>query len=177
MLNLAERILPVNLRLSDKMNQLTSIEIDSQSNYLERGSRFIGYLRSINTIKDFKYFLKKIRKEHSSSSHVCNAYRIFNNKILEEKGADDGEPSGSAGLPMLNELRRHDLVNVGVFVVRYFGGKKLGVSGLIHCYSESVRLCINNSKIIYWEPTKKFLVSHNYSNMNKINFLMNKINQ
>ena len=107
------------------MSKFKTTILTSQSEYLERGSRFIGYLKPIESAADFKNFLKNIRKEHKSSSHVCNAYRFFSNKILEEKGADDGEPSGSAGLPILNELKRCNLVNVGAFVVRYFGGKKL----------------------------------------------------
>ena len=156
------------------MSKFKTTILTSQSEYLERGSRFIGYLKPIESAADFKNFLKNIRKEHKSSSHVCNAYRFFNNKILEEKGADDGEPSGSAGLPILNELKRYDLVNVGAFVVRYFGGKKLGVPGLVHCYSESIRLCISKTKIISWEPTKTFLITHDYSNVSKIDFLINK---
>ena len=156
------------------MSKFKTAILTSQSEYLERGSRFIGYLKPIESATDFKNFLKNIRKEHKSSSHVCNAYRFFNNKILEEKGADDGEPSGSAGLPILNELKRCNLVNVGAFVVRYFGGKKLGVPGLVNCYSESIRLCISKTKIIFWEPTKTFLITHDYSNVSKIDFLINK---
>ena len=140
------------------MNDFKTTLLKSQSEYLERGSKFIGCLKSIESVEEFKDSLKKIRLEHKSSNHVCSAYRVFNNKILEEKGGDDGEPSGSAGLPMLNELKRHNLINVGVFVSRYFGGKKLGISGLIHCYSESVRLCVGALHTVNWVPTKKFLI-------------------
>ena len=156
------------------MRKLKSIISAASSEHLERGSRFIGYLKPMESVKDFKNFLKNIREEHKSSSHVCNAYRIFNNKVLEEKGADDGEPSGSAGLPILNELKRGDLINIGIFVVRYFGGKKLGLSGLVHCYSESARLCIDKSEIIDWAPTKVLLAIHNYRNLSRVDFLINK---
>ena len=156
------------------MKSLKTVNFESVSNYLERGSRFVGSLRPMKSVADFKINLKEIRQEHKSSSHVCSAYRFLNNNILEEKGADDGEPSGSAGLPILNELKRSALINVGVFVVRYFGGKKLGVAGLVHCYSESAKLCINDSKLINWIPSKNFLLTHDYHNLNKVDFLIKK---
>tara|TARA_B100000131_G_scaffold319904_1_gene366756 strand:+ start:1954 stop:2562 length:609 start_codon:yes stop_codon:yes gene_type:complete len=158
------------------MNHFRTIKLNVESKYLERGSQFISYLVPFSSILDFKKNLKKLRFEHKSSSHICNAYRIFTDTILQEKGSDDGEPSGSAGVPMLNELKRWDLINVGVFVVRYFGGRKLGVSGLIHCYSESVRLCIDKAHTIQWNPTNSFLMSHDYSNLSKIDFLIRKYN-
>ena len=158
------------------MNHFRTIKLNVESKYLERGSQFISYLVPFSSILDFKKILKKLRSEHKSSNHICNAYRIFTDTILHEKGSDDGEPSGSAGLPMLNELKRWNLINVGVFVVRYFGGRKLGSSGLIHCYSESVRLCVNKADTIKWSPTNSFLMSHDYSNLSKIDFLIRKYN-
>ena len=156
------------------MSHFKTVKLNVESKYLERSSQFISYLVPFSSILDFKNFLKKLRLEHKSSNHICNAYRIFADTILQEKGSDDGEPSGSAGLPMLNELKRSDLINVGMFVVRYFGGRKLGVSGLIHCYSESVKLCVNKAEIIKWSPTNSFLMSHDYSSLSKIDFLIKK---
>ena len=158
------------------MKELKTIVSESNSNYTERGSRFIGYLTPTNSIVEFKVMLKNIRIKHENSSHVCSAYRFFNNRILQEKGSDDGEPSGSAGLPMLNVIKRSELVNVACYVVRYFGGTKLGIPGLVHSYSESVRQCIIMSNLVEWSFSSKFLIVHNYQATNKIDFLIRKYN-
>ena len=139
-------------------------------------------LNNWKNLNDFKSLLNDQEEKFSDASHICYAYRycninqldLFYNPEIVEYSSDDGEPSGSAGLPILNELKRSALINVGVFVVRYFGGKKLGVAGLVHCYSESAKLCINDSKLINWIPSKNFLLTHDYHNLNKVDFLIKK---
>ncbi len=156
------------------MNNLGTIKCEVSSVYIDRGSQFVGYLLPLISVENFKIILKEKRKKYKDSTHICSAYRIFNNKILQEKSSDDGEPAGSSGLPMLNELKRKNLVNVGVFVVRYFGGKKLGIPGLVHAYSESVNRCISSSRVIKWCFSSKFLAIHTYANTKKIDFLIRK---
>ena len=156
------------------MNYFSTINCEVSSIYTDRGSRFIGYLVPLVSIEDFKIILKSKREKYKDSSHICSAYRLINEKVLQEKGFDDGEPSGSAGLPMLNELKRKNLVNVGAFSVRYYGGKKLGISGLIHAYSESVNRCISVSTVVKWSFSRKWLAIHNYTNTQKIDFLIKK---
>tara|TARA_Y100000768_G_scaffold290657_1_gene224744 strand:+ start:3713 stop:4321 length:609 start_codon:yes stop_codon:yes gene_type:complete len=156
------------------LNNLYTIKCEVTSVYIDRGSRFVGYLVPLISVENFKSALKAKREKYKDSSHICSAYRVFNDKILEEKSSDDGEPAGSSGLPMLNELKRKKLVNVGVFVIRYFGGKKLGISGLVHAYSESVNRCISSSRVIKWYFSTKCLAIHTYANTKKIDFLIKK---
>ena len=119
------------------------IQKEGCSKYSERGSNFFGFLYPLSSVSEFRIKLKEIRHKHLSSTHVCSAYRIIQSKTIQEKGSDDGEPRGSAGIPILNELKRVDIVNVGMFVVRYYGGRKLGIPGLIHSYTEITKLAIS----------------------------------
>ena len=98
----------------------------------EKRSEFIGYSKPINKIQDINDFVKTLRSKHPSSRHICWAYRLFDNDTIIENSTDAGEPSGSAGLPILNTLKHHNIVNCGIFVVRFFGGVKLGKQGLIN---------------------------------------------
>ena len=111
---------------------LYTIKKESKSYYIDRGSKFIGILRSLELSSDFKVNLKEIKKQNPTATHVCSAYRIMNLKNIEERCSDDGEPSGSAGQPILNELKRKSIVNAGVFVVRYYGGRQLGMGNVIN---------------------------------------------
>lgn len=101
--------------------------------YKEKGSRFIAYAYPVATTDEIKTLVDAKKKEFHDARHVCYAYRINPSKI-EFRGVDDGEPSGTAGRPMLGCLQSQELVNVLLIVVRYFGGIKLGTSGLINAY-------------------------------------------
>lgn len=101
--------------------------------YKEKGSRFIAYAYPVATTDEIKVLVDAKKKEYHDARHVCYAYRINPAKI-EFRGVDDGEPSGTAGRPMLGCLQSQELVNVLLIVVRYFGGIKLGTSGLINAY-------------------------------------------
>jgi len=108
-------------------------------------SKFISYAFSVNSEDETKEILKKLKKEHSSATHICYAYVIYSPSL--EKCSDDGEPSGTAGKPILDILKRNNLSNVFVAVVRYFGGIKLGAGGLVHAYSNSAKEVIELSEI------------------------------
>ena len=101
--------------------------------YTEKCSRFIAFAFPVSTVDEVKALVDAKKKEYHDARHVCYAYRI-NPAKLEFRGNDDGEPSGTAGRPMLGCLQSQDLVNVLLIVVRYFGGIKLGTSGLINAY-------------------------------------------
>ena len=150
------------------------IQNQCYSEYTERGSRFLGLLHFLDSIKEYRLELKKIKSEHLKSTHVCSAYRIINDNNIEEKCSDDGEPSRSAGLPILNELKRQSIVNVGAFIVRYYGGVKLGIPGLIHSYTEASRIAISNSILLDWEPFKTYTLNHSYQEIDMIDFLIKK---
>lgn len=108
-------------------------------------SRFIGYCYPVSTAEEAIESISQLRKEHYSATHVCWAYSIHNEEENETRSNDDGEPSGTAGKPILGRLISRDLTNVAVAVVRYFGGVKLGTSGLIDAYRSTTELVLDNA--------------------------------
>ena len=123
-----------------------TIEKDSEGLFRAKGSKFLSYCFSIRSEDELKSKIQKLRTKHHKARHWCWAYRI-NPEDPSERSNDDGEPAGTAGIPILNQLRSKELINVGVVVVRYFGGIKLGVRGLIEAYGESTANAFENSKI------------------------------
>ncbi len=109
-------------------------------------SKFKTYLFPIASIEDFQTQYETIKKDHSKANHHCSAY-IFGLNQHHQKANDDGEPSGTAGYPMLEVLKQNDLTNIGTVVVRYFGGIKLGSGGLIRAYSSSVSEALHEAQI------------------------------
>ena len=106
-------------------------------------SKFITYLIKIDDTKDIDKYLNKIKNEYKDATHVCYAYIIDG----KEKAFDDGEPSGTAGLPILNILKKHSLDHILAVVVRYFGGIKLGAGGLLRAYSNSINDLVKESDL------------------------------
>ena len=102
------------------------------------------------------------KNENPNACHVCSAYRIYLNGWIDEYATDDGEPNGSAGLPILNALKRNALVNIAIYVVRIYGGVNLGIPGLISAYSSSATSSINNALLIDWKPVKKIRIQYSY---------------
>src|ERR1700749_2950277 len=110
-----------------------TIDKPGTAEYKDRGSKFIAYAYPIESADDFKIHLQKLKKEHPKAEHHCFAYRIGTDGNTYRVN-DDGEPSGSAGKPILGQLDSKEVTNVAVIVVRYFGGALLGVPGLINSY-------------------------------------------
>ena len=98
-------------------------------------SRFLAYKLDLNSVEEVKPFIEKLKKEHKKARHFCYAY-VFNKDIVSEKCSDDGEPGGTAGYPILNVIKKKNLTNILVVVVRYFGGIKLGAGGLTRAYTK-----------------------------------------
>lgn len=119
----------------------------SEGLYKEKGSKFIGYAVACYSDEEAKEFLITWRKEHHQARHVCYAYRFGADKKVF-RANDDGEPNNSAGAPILGQIQSYDLSNVLIGVVRYFGGTKLGVGGLIHAYKTAAKEAIENGEII-----------------------------
>lgn len=117
----------------------------------EKGSRFIAHIDPIASEDDAKARVKALWEAHPSATHVCYAYRLGPEPEVYRQN-DDGEPSGTAGKPIYNQIRSFELWNVCIAVVRYFGGTQLGVPGLIQAYKESARLAIQACEIIEVEP-------------------------
>ncbi len=114
---------------------------------MERGSKFYGYAIPVASEEEAQLFLAQLKKEHSKARHFCTGLRLFPDATLE-RFSDDGEPSGSAGRPILGQLIRHNLTNVFMVVVRYFGGTKLGISGLIEAYKNCATLTLFSATTI-----------------------------
>ena len=139
----------------------------------EKGSKFIGFAFPVDDEEDLKKSLQKIREEHPKATHHCYAFRL-GMKGENYRANDDGEPSGSAGLPIYNQLLAHDITNVLVIVVRYYGGTKLGVSGLVKAYKESAKITLEEAEIITKELESEIEISFNFSQQNQIFTLLNK---
>ena len=123
------------------------IEYDSKSFYSEKSSRFVSYAFKVNNVSDVKLRLQNIRKLEKSANHYCYAY-VLKHDQSDFRMNDDGEPSSTAGKQIYNVIKKFNLTNIIVIVVRYFGGTKLGISGLIRCYRSCATMAINNSEII-----------------------------
>ena len=152
------------------MNNLIRIkEYYSHTVVIER-SQFICYLRKTLDEDSAKDFIQEIRKKHYDATHVCTAYLISNNI---QKSNDDGEPSGTAGIPMLTTLKNMNMIDICACVVRYFGGIKLGAGGLIRAYSNSVSEAINNAPKVIMKKFKFYEVTFPYNLINKMEYLLN----
>lgn len=108
-------------------------------------SIFIATICEVQSEEKAKSFISEMNKKYPDATHNCPAYRVLSSSSIIEFSSDAGEPSGTAGLPMLNTLRKHQLLNVAVVVTRYFGGVKLGVRGLIDAYSKAVEMAIERA--------------------------------
>ena len=125
-----------------------TIKGDSDSLLKEKGSKFIGFATRINDENEVKTNLDLIRKKSRDATHHCYAYRIGFGDDIRAISSDDGEPSGSAGAPMLAVLEGAGLTNILAVVTRYYGGTKLGVGGLARAYGSCVKELINNAEIV-----------------------------
>lgn len=125
-----------------------TIKKEAEAIIVEKKSRFIANVFYVESIDEAEKILESIKKEHYSARHNCYAYRILEENGIIEKQSDDGEPSGTAGAPMLNILQKQGLVNVLVIVTRYFGGILLGTGGLVRAYSDSLLKAIEKSSFV-----------------------------
>lgn len=135
-------------------------------------SRFITVLININNINEINTKLENIKKTYKDATHYCYAYIINNH----EKASDNGEPSGTAGMPILNVLKQNNLTNILCIVIRYFGGIKLGAGGLIRAYSTSASLALNQAKIVNLVNGYQITIEFPYENLKQINYLLKNIN-
>lgn len=119
----------------------------SEGIYKEKGSKFLSFIVPVNDVDEIKQILEKFRKEYFDARHVCYAYMLGEERYVF-RANDDGEPSGTAGKPILGQINSFELTNVLVVVVRYFGGVLLGTGGLVTAYKEATADAIKNSEII-----------------------------
>lgn len=144
-----------------------TISAPSTGIYKEKGSKFLAFAFQVYSEDEIKDILKAIKKEHNTARHHCYAWRIGHEKNLF-RANDDGEPSSTAGKPILGQILSFDLTNILIVVVRYFGGTLLGVSGLINAYKRAAEDSILSADIIEKIVEKKFRITFGYENMNSV---------
>ncbi|AXJ00176.1 uncharacterized protein, YigZ family [Cyclonatronum proteinivorum] len=143
------------------------------ADYRILGSKFLAFAVACTHADAFSEQLAEIKRAHHSATHHCYAWRI-NPHQPEEFSQDDGEPSGTAGLPILNELRSRKLINCGLIVVRYYGGTKLGKPGLIDAYSRSAALCLDEARILRVQPGLQIEICCGYPHKKQVDYLLER---
>ena len=152
---------------------INTIEKPVKAEYKDRGSKFIGYAYPVQSVDEFKIHLNILKKEHSKAVHHCFAYRLGSDGN-NFRVSDDGEPSGTAGRPILGQIDSKQLTNVLIIVVRYFGGTLLGVPGLINAYKTSTALALQQAVIIKKPVTKNLEMQFEYTQINELMQLFRK---
>lgn len=147
----------------------------SVAEFKDRGSKFIAYAFPIETADDFKQRLQELKKEHPKAVHHCFAYRIGTDGN-NFRSSDDGEPSGSAGKPILGQLDSKQLTNTAVIVVRYWGGTLLGVPGLINAYKSATVLALQVTPIVQKQVEVKYNIEFDYTRMNDVMMVLKQYN-
>ena len=140
---------------------------DNENLVVINKSKFIGIIKKISSKEEISKILDEIKKQYPDATHICYAYLLPNS----EKYSDDGEPDGTAGLPILNVLKRNNLNYLIAIVIRYFGGIKLGSNGLIRAYSNTISSLINNN-IKEAETGYLIKIEENYTNSDKLEYLL-----
>ena len=144
-----------------------TIEKPSVAEFKERGSKFIAYAFPIADVSEFKLRLSEIKKEHAKATHHCFAYRLGLDGNTYRM-SDDGEPSGSAGKPILGQIDSKQVTNVLVIVVRYFGGTQLGIPGLITAYKTTAAFALQTTGIVQKPVLHHFKLQFDYTQMNEV---------
>ena len=143
--------------------------------FKDRGSRFLAYAYPIQSTEEFKNYLQQLKKEHPKAVHHCFAYRVgldANNF----RSSDDGEPSGTAGKPILGQIDSKELTNVLVVVVRYFGGTLLGVPGLINAYKTATTMTLQLTPVVRKAVKINYVLHFDYTQVNEVMMLIKKYN-
>ncbi|KJD35597.1 hypothetical protein PW52_07520 [Tamlana sedimentorum] len=135
--------------------------------FKDKNSKFFGYAFPVLTEDDVKLSLEIVKKEHHSARHWCYAYQIGTEQI-HYRANDDGEPSNSAGMPIYGQIQSFNVTNILIIVVRYFGGVKLGVGGLINAYRQTAQLALESATIIEKTININYQITFDYKNMNVV---------
>jgi uncharacterized YigZ family protein len=152
-----------------------TIEFPTFGEFKDKGSKFLAYTTPLSIEADFPSFLEKIKKEHPKARHHCFAWRLGMDKN-RYRANDDGEPSGTAGRPILGQIDSFDLTNVGVIVVRYFGGTLLGTSGLIAAYKEATIEAFKAATIVEKIVENTYSVGFGYDKMSDVMNAVKRLN-
>lgn len=148
------------------MNYYRTVEREANAEFEERRSLFIGYAKPVKSAEEAMEFIKQKKKEHADATHNVYAYLLDGGRVA--KYSDDGEPQGTAGMPVLDTIRKSDVDGVCVVVTRYFGGILLGAGGLVRAYAHSAKLALEAANIITYERYEIFTVRCGYSEYQKL---------
>lgn len=155
------------------MNEYKTVEFEASDEFIEKKSRFIGYVKPVKTQEEATEFINKIKSKHWDATHNVSAYVLRQNNI--QRSSDDGEPSGTAGVPTLDVLLKEGLSDVCVVVTRYFGGTLLGAGGLIRAYSHASKLAVEAGGIITMASCCVMSVTVDYSFYERLNILLSSM--
>ncbi|MFN3967850.1 IMPACT family protein [Flavobacterium sp.] len=153
------------MSLKDTYNTIASPSAEIL--YKEKNSKFFGYAYPVTNEAEIKIHLEQLRKQHHGAVHFCYAFQL-GTETLTFRANDDGEPSNSAGMPIYGQIQSFELTNILVVVVRFFGGIKLGVGGLISAYRTAAQMALEEADIIEKTIDFHYLISFDYKNMNKV---------
>jgi len=153
------------LKINDTYNTITKPSQDVL--FKDKNSKFFGYAFPVKSEEEIKSYLEALKKQHHSARHWCYAYQL-GTETTNYRANDDGEPNNSAGMPIYGQIQSFNLTNVLVVVVRYFGGVKLGVGGLINAYKTTAQLALESSNIIEKTINIDYQILFEYKNMNKV---------
>lgn len=152
------------------MKEYKTVRLQSNNEFIEKKSRFIGYVKPVETQQQAVEFINEIKSKHWDATHNVSAYILRNGMI--KRFSDDGEPSGTAGMPMLDVLEKTGVVDVCVVGTRYFGGVLLGAGGLVRAYSHTAKIALDAGQIITMAPCDIFNVSVDYGIYERFNLLL-----
>lgn len=147
-----------------------TVKANIQAEITEKKSKFIANLFPIQSVEEAEKLIRETKKKYHDARHNCMAYRIQEEEKIIEKSSDDGEPSGTAGAPMLNILQKNHFVNVLIIVTRYFGGILLGTGGLVRAYSDSLLKAIEEAEWIEKCQGTEMLVTTEYSEFDRFKY-------
>lgn len=147
---------------------------NEQIEIVEKKSKFIANIQYVTSVEDAEEALKEIKKKYRDARHHCFAFRVMQENNIIERMSDDGEPSGTAGGPMLNILSKNDLINVIVVVTRYFGGILLGTGGLVKAYSTATLNCLEKASFVSEEPGYVIEWQIPYTDIEKLKYFCKK---
>ncbi|MBN4070726.1 YigZ family protein [Olleya sp. AH-315-F22] len=153
------------MQIKDTYN--TILKPSEEVLFKDKNSKFFGYAFPVKIEEDIKQHLDELKKQHHTARHWCYAYQLGTEDI-KFRANDDGEPNNSAGKPIYGQIQSYKLTNILIVVVRYFGGVKLGVGGLISAYKTTAQMALEASKIIEKTINKEFLITFDYKNINKV---------
>ena len=151
-----------------------TLSTKSEGKYSEKGSLFSALAIPVAGVVEVKTNLRHLREKFPDANHICYGYRIKERGKLDEFATDAGEPKGTSGLPILNVLKRNHIVDAVIFVVRYFGGSKLGIPGLINAYGTAAEETIENAKVNKWVQLERISLIYNYDLQNKVDSIFQK---